>query len=748
MRRVLPPTGSEEAAMKISRRCFLQMSAVASGGFMLGLYDRPWAKAQSGPQLTPQAFIRIAPDGIVTIMARGPEIGQGVRTMLPMLIAEELDADWSRVRVEQADLDEAKYGPQFAGGSMSTPIGWEPMRRVGAAGRRMLIAAAAEHWGVPADECATEAGRVVHAKSGKSAGYGDLADGAAKIAAPKMSEVKLKDPKTYRIIGKSQRGVDNHAIVTGKPIFGIDVELPGMLHAVIQKCPVCGGKVKSASLDAVKKMPGVRHVLVIEGTLSTATIVPNEPGMEPGVAILADIWWQAQQARKALKIEWDFGAGKAQSSEAFAKRAAELLNAEPENTMRSYGDIDRALKSAAKVVESTYSYPFIAHGTLEPMGTVASCKNGNAELWTTSQTPGEGRMLVAKTLGIKPDAVTVHMIRAGGGFGRRLMNDYMAEAAWLSKQVGAPVKLLWSREDDFTHDAYRAAGFHGLKAGLDANGKLVAWRQHLVTFGEGDDYPAGTEIDKLEFPSGRVPAYALYTSQMPLLLRTGWLRAPGVNAICFVGQSFIDELAVAAGRDPLEFQLELLSATSVPLDKPQQGGDAPLNPERLKGVLELVAEKAGWRERKKTPGLGMGIAAYFCHLGYFAEVADVSVDAQNRVTVNHVWAAGDVGSHIINPRAAENMCYGGIIEGLSHMGQEITLIDGQVQQTNYHRHPMLRMRHTPKIDLFWRLTDNPPSGLGEPTLPPILPAVGNAIFAATGKRVRTLPLQKSGFSFA
>jgi len=748
MRRVLPPTGSEEAAMKISRRCFLQMSAVASGGFMLGLYDRPWAKAQSGPQLTPQAFIRIAPDGIVTIMARGPEIGQGVRTMLPMLIAEELDADWSRVRVEQADLDEAKYGPQFAGGSMSTPIGWEPMRRVGAAGRRMLIAAAAEHWGVPADECATEAGRVVHAKSGKSAGYGDLADGAAKIAAPKMSEVKLKDPKTYRIIGKSQRGVDNHAIVTGKPIFGIDVELPGMLHAVIQKCPVCGGKVKSASLDAVKKMPGVRHVLVIEGTLSTATIVPNEPGMEPGVAILADIWWQAQQARKALKIEWDFGAGKAQSSEAFAKRAAELLNAEPENTMRSYGDIDRALKSAAKVVESTYSYPFIAHGTLEPMGTVASCKNGNAELWTTSQTPGEGRMLVAKTLGIKPDAVTVHMIRAGGGFGRRLMNDYMAEAAWLSKRVGAPVKLLWSREDDFTHDAYRAAGFHGLKAGLDANGKLVAWRQHLVTFGEGDDYPAGTEIDKLEFPSGRVPAYALYTSQMPLLLRTGWLRAPGVNAICFVGQSFIDELAVAAGRDPLEFQLELLSATSVPLDKPQQGGDAPLNPERLKGVLELVAEKAGWRERKKTPGLGMGIAAYFCHLGYFAEVADVSVDAQNRVTVNHVWAAGDVGSHIINPRAAENMCYGGIIEGLSHMGQEITLIDGQVQQTNYHRHPMLRMRHTPKIDLFWRLTDNPPSGLGEPTLPPILPAVGNAIFAATGKRVRTLPLQKSGFSFA
>ncbi|MBS1801894.1 MAG: xanthine dehydrogenase family protein molybdopterin-binding subunit [Acidobacteria bacterium] len=735
--------------MKISRRCFLQMTAVAGGGFMLGLYDRPWARAQgAAPQLTPDTFIRIAPDGMVTIMARGPEIGQGVRTMLPMLIAEELDADWNKVHVEQADLDEAKYGPQFAGGSMSTPIGWEPLRRVGAAGRLMLLAAAAEQWRVPVGECSTDAGKVIHAGSGKSAGYGELADRAAKIAPPKMSDVKLKDPKTYRIIGKSQRGVDNHAIVTGKPIFGIDIELPGMLHAVIQKCPVYGGKVKSADLEAVKTMPGVRHVLAIDGTLSTAVVVPNEPGMEPGIAVIADTWWQAQQARKALKVEWDFGPGKAQSSDGLAKKAAELLKAKPENTMRSYGDVDNGLKSSAKIVEATYSYPFLAHGTLEPMGTAASFKDGKLEMWTTSQTPGEGHALAAKAVGIAPGAVTVHLIRAGGGFGRRLMNDYMVEAAWLSMHAGVPIKLLWSREDDFTHDAYRAAGYHGLKAGLDADGKVVAWRQHLITFGEGDDYPAGAEIDKLEFPSGRVPAYALYTSQMPLRLRTGWLRAPSVNAICFVCQSFIDELAAAAGRDPVDFQLELLSATPVLLDKPEQGGDAPLNADRLKGVLEMVAEKSGWRDRKKSPGRGMGISAYFCHMGYFAEVADVSVDAQNRVTINHVWAAGDVGSHIINPRAAENMCYGGIIEGLSHMQQEITLVEGQVQQTNYHRHPMLRMQQTPKIEIYWRLTDNPPTGLGEPTLPPLLPAVGNAIFAATGKRVRILPLAKSGFSFA
>ena len=456
--------------MKISRRCFLQMTTIAGGGFLLGLYDRPWAKAQGAPpQLVPEAFIRIGTDGTVTIMARGPEIGQGVRTMLPMLIAEELDADWSKVRIEQADLDEAKYGPQFAGGSMSTPIGWEPLRRVGAAGRQVLIAAAAGQWGVPGAECSTEAGHVVHAASGKSAGYGELAERAAKIAPPKISEVKLKDPQAYRIIGKSQRGVDNRAIVTGKPIFGIDIEVPGMLHAVIQKCPVYGGKVKNANLDGVKKMPGVRHVLVIEGTLSTAAIVPNEPGTEPGVAILADTWWQAQQARKALKVDWDLGTGKAQSSDGFVTKAAELLKTEPENTMRSYGDVDGAMKSAAKVVEAVYSYPFIAHGTLEPMGTTASFKDGKLEMWTTSQTPGEGRGLAAKALGIPPEAVTVHLIRAGGGFGLRLMNDYMADAAWLSKQVSAPVKLLWSREDDFTHDAYRAAGVHGLKAGLDAS---------------------------------------------------------------------------------------------------------------------------------------------------------------------------------------------------------------------------------------------------------------------------------------
>ncbi len=739
--------------MNLNRRSFLKVSALASGGFALGLYTRPLALAQGTPKhvdLKPDAFIRIANDGIVTLIARGPEMGQGIKTMLPMMIAEELDVDWKNVRVQQADLNEAVYGRQSAGGSMSTPTAWEPLRRVGAAGRQMLVTAAATNWGVPASECTTSSGCVQHKATGKSAGYGELAAKAAALPCPALDQVKLKDPKDYCIIGKSQAGVDTHSIVTGKPLFGIDVALPGMLHAVIAKCPVFGGKVKTANIDEVKKLPGVRHVLQIDGTLALGPFTPPEPGMEPGIAIVADTWWQAQQARKSLKVDWDCGPGQTQSSEDFHQQAAALLQAPPVNTVRAYGDVDGALKNSAKVVEAVYAFPFLAHGTLEPMGTTASFKDGKLKMWTTSQAPGGGLALVVKELGIPQSDITVHLCRVGGGFGRRLMNDYMVEAAWLAKQVNVPVKLLWAREDNMTHDAYRAGGTVGLKAGLDEHGKLVAWRHHLVTYGDGKQLAPGANIGGDEFPSGFAPNYSLYTSAMPLRLRTGYLRAPGGNAYAWVGQSFLDELAVAAGRDPLEFQLELLSATpvAVPGESKEPKGPRDLNPDRLKGVLQLVAEKANWANRKSKPGCGMGIAAYFCHLGYFAEVADVSVDKDNKVTVNHVWAAGDVGSQIINPRAAVSMGYGGVVEGMSHMGQEITLVEGRVQQTNFHQHPLMRMRQIPPIEVFWRKTDFSPTGLGEPTLPPILPAVGNAIFAATGKRIRTLPLQRSGFSWA
>ena len=745
--------------MRIDRRSFLQLSALAGGGLTLGLYRTPLAAAQrpgAPPDLTPQTFIKIAPDGVVTIMARASESGQGMRNMLPMLIAEELDVDWKDVHVQQAELNEKIYGAQFSGGSANTPQGWEPMRRVGAAGRMLLITAAAQTWGVPEAECTTQSGRVIHAGSGRSLGYGELADKAAALPPPALGSVKLKDPKDYHIIGHSQAGVDTHAIVTGKPLFGIDVQLPGMLYATIEKAPVFAGKVKSANVEEVKALPGVRHVLVIDGGITPAAFTPWEPGMEPGIAVVADTWWQAQKARKQLKVDWDLGPAATQSTEVFKKRAEELLQATPGTAVRKYGDVDAEMKASAKVVEATYQYPFIAHVTMEPQGATVHWKAGKLEMWSTSTLPVDGRGLVAKTLGIQESDITTHMVRSGGSFGRRLQNDYAVEAAWIAKRIDAPVKLLWSREDDIAHDPFRPGGTVGLKAGLDAQGKITSWRHHLVTFGDAKHSASGGGIGSDTYPAGFPPAYALYTSAQPLMLRAGALRAPGDNAYCWVAQSFLDEVAHAAGRDPLEFQLDLLSNKKSPWSASEHDavgdhepvGQSVLIPERYSAVLELVAEKSGWANRRKEAGRGMGIAGWFCHLGYFAEVADVSVDKNNKVTVHQVWAAGDVGSQIINPQAAESMGYGGIMEGLGHMAQEVTLVDGVIQQSNFHNHPLMRMRQTPKIEVYWRKTDYAPTGLGEPTLPPILPAVGNAIFAATGKRVRTLPLARSGFSWA
>jgi isoquinoline 1-oxidoreductase beta subunit len=749
--------------MLLNRRSFLQMSALTGGGLALGLFDLPVATPQGPPgrpQLSPRAFIRIATDGTITIMARAPEIGQGVKTMLPMMIAEELDADWSKVKVEQADLDETLFGNQSAGGSTSTQSNYLPLRRVGAACRQMLIATAATRWGVPAAECSTSLGQVLHAPSERSFGYGELAVDACALTPPAVDSVKLKDPKDFHIIGKPQRNVDNHSIVTGKPLFGIDVKVPGMVHAVIERCPVVGGTVKNANVAEIKKMPGVRHVLVIDSTPANSGgssdsklepgIVIVATGIEPGVVIVADQWYQAQNARAKLNVDWDFGTGGAQTSDQFAARAAELLKAAPTDTLRAYGDVDGALKTAAKVVEATYAYPFLAHGTLEPMNTTASYKDGKMELWTTSQSPGGGRGQVARALNIQASDITVHICRIGGGFGRRLNTDYMLEAAWIAKSVGVPVKLLWSREDDMTHDDYRAAGYHSLKGGLDAQGKLIAWRQHLATFGDGPRVVSGGGIDATEFPSGRVPNFASYTSAQPLVLRTGALRAPGHNGYAWVLKGFIDELATAAGRDPIEFNLELLDATPIPMtgQNGRRGGNDSLNADRMKGVIKLVAEKSGWADRKKTAGKGFGFACHYCHAGYFAEVVEVTADKQNGIKVDKVWAAGDVGNQIINPSGAEAQVQGSILEGMAQMAQEITIDKGQVQQNNYHAHPLIRFPQSPVIELFWSMSEFGPTGLGEPALPPVLPAIANAVFDATGKRIRTLPLSRSGFNFA
>ena len=721
--------------MSLNRRTFLQMTALLSGGLALKLYDLPATAEPPRPgsaNLSPRAFIQISTSGAITIMAKNPEIGQGVKTMLPMLIAEEMDADWKTVQIQQATLDEALFGAQFAGGSMSTPLNWDPLRRVGAACRQMLIHVAAKRWNVQESSCTTTPNRVLHAASSRSFTYAELATEAATLTPPALDSVPLKDPKDYRIIGHSHTGVDNPGITTGKPIYGIDVEVPGMLSAVIAKCPVFGGKVRSFNQAEIQSLPGIRHVLLIAGSLSNDPVVSSNPGMEPGVAILADTWWQAQSARSRLKVEWDLGPGATQSSANFATRAAELFDAPPANTIRTSGDVDTALTKAASVVQANYAYPFLTHATLEPQDTTASYKDGALEIWTTSQAPGNGRQMVARELNLPAEKITIHMTRTGGGFGRRLMNEYMVEAAYLTRQVGVPVKVLWSREDDFGHDGYRPGGFHSFKAGLDANGKLIAWRQHMVTYGVGSRYAGSAGVSPDEFPSGHVDNYGLYTTAMPLWLRCGPLRAPGSNALAFVGQSFLDEVATATRRDPLEFQLELI-------------GTADDHSRRLHDVLALVGERSGWAKRTHSPGKGMGIACYACHLGYFAEVAEVTVLDGNLIKVDRVWVVGDIGSQIINPAAAENMVQGSIVDGISQMALEITLDAGSVQQTNFNHYPLLRMNQTPIIDSYFLKTANPPTGLGEPALPPVIPAVTNAVFAATGKRIRTLPLQRSGF---
>src|ERR1035437_9359914 len=719
---------------RTSRRDFLKVSAVAGGGLLLSfaMPDFAAAAAPGGKTASLNAYVRIAPDNVVTIMSKNPEIGQGIKTMLPMLIAEELDVGWSQVRIEQPLADATIYGRQVAGGSMATPLEWTPMRKVGAAARQMLVAAAAQRWKVKDSECDTASGVVRHKASGRTLSYGALAAAAAKLTVPNLNSVKLKDPKDYKIIGHSVPDVDSPLLVKGEPLFGIDIVVPGMLYAVFQKCPVFGGKVVEANVDAVGKMPGVRRAFVVQGGTDLA-------GLMPGVAIVADSWWQAEKARQKLQVKWDEGPTRQQSSESFARQAEALGAKAPTHSLRNDGDAAGALQRAAHVVDAAYFYPFLAHAPLEPMNCTAHVHVAHAEIWAPTQNPEPGRQLVASTLGLDEKNITIHMTRVGGGFGRRLMNDYMVEAACIARTAGAPVKLLWNRADDMQHDFYRPAGWHFLKGGLDQAGRLVAWQQPFVRFGSNGAVARSAHLHSETYPAGRVPNLSYGYSLIPFGIPTGPLRAPGDNALAFVFQSFIDEMAHAAGKDPLQFQIDLLGK-----DELLPGKGQGFNTGRARGVLQKVREVSGWGSGSLPPRTGRGVAVYYSHLGYFAEVVEAAVANDGQVKINKVWAVGDIGSHVINPTAAENMTQGAILDGFGEaLNQKITIENGRVVQANFDSFSPLLLTQAPPVEVHFLRTDNSPTGLGEPPLPPAIPALCNAIFAATGKRIRALPIEQA-----
>ncbi|MCP1468648.1 isoquinoline 1-oxidoreductase beta subunit [Sphingobium sp. OAS761] len=720
------------SAALLSRRGFISASLLAGGGLLFDL-RLAVARAADGSPVVLTAFIRILPDNRVVIGAKNAEIGQGAKTMLPMLIAEELDVDWSQVTIEQTHADSKIFGGQSAGGSRTTPREWLPTRQAGAAARAMLVAAAAQDWGVATGTLRTGGGMVRDPASGKTASYASLAAVAAKLPAPDPATLTLKDAADFRIIGRSIGGIDTPAIVAGKPLFGIDFKLPGMLYAVLETCPAFGGTFLSANLDEVKALPGVERVLTIRGDGTPESLFD-------GVAILSRSWWSANKAREALKVEWDAGAVSGFSSAGYARQAAEKRLAKADADIIRTGDVDAAFAGAAKTVSADYSYPFLAHGTLEPQNCTALFADDAIEIWAPTQNPESGRALVAKALNLPPDKIRINFTRIGGGFGRRLMNDYMVQVAAIAAQVpGVPVKLLWNRQQDIQRDFYRPAGWHGFRAALDKDGRLTAFHDHFVTFGKDGKPVRAAELSATELPAGLIDHVLLEQSFIATNMPTGWLRAPGSNAIAFVYQAFLDEVALAAGKDLPTLMLDLLRQ---PRELDRGKNAPPFVTARATAVIEKVLAMAGWSERAALPkGTGKGFAFYYSHMGYFAEVVEAVV-ADGLPRVKTVWVAGDVGSQIINPLNALHQAQGSVIEGLGQAlaGQQVTQADGAVEQANYDTHPYMRITDAPEIHVEFVRTDYPPTGLGEPALPPVIPALVNAIHAATGKRVRALPI--------
>ena len=741
----------------ISRRGFLH-AALVSGAFVLSARFVPeplWAAEgeAAAPAFEPSLWMSIAPDGTVTIVAHRSEMGCGSRTALPLVVADELDADWSKVRIEQA-IGDPKYGDQDTDGSHSVRSNFHLMRQVGATGRVMLIGAAAAQWGVSPKECTTEPHFVVHRASGRKLGYGEVAAAAAQLPVPKKKDVPLKSRAEWRYIGKESNSLfDLPEIVTGQAIFGMDATMPGMVYASIEHPPVLGQKIKSYDDKSALKVPGVRKTLMID------TFKPPHQ-FQPlgGVAVIADNTWAAFKGRKSLKIEWDIHSSphSVYNSAPFRK-TLEATSRQPGKVVRNVRDVDAAFAKGGKIIEAEYYTPHLAHVSMEPPVAVAEYRDGKVLAWAPTQNPQAVQETIAGVLGIKKEDVTCHVTLLGGGFGRKSKPDQVAEAAVLSKQLGKPVKVVWSREDDIHFDFFHSVAAMYMKAAVGPDGKPTAWLQRTVyppidsTFNASATYAddeMGLGWNNLPFD---IPNHRAENGPADYHVRIGWLRSVANIYHAFAIHSFADELAKAANKDSVEYLLDLIGPPRiVNLDlKGDEAEDArnyPLDTGRLRRVVEIAAEKSGWGKRAMDMGKGhgMGIAAHRSFLTYVATVVEVEVDSKGQVHIPNVWTAVDAGT-IVSPDNIRNQFEGAAVFGTSlALFGEITATNGVIDQSNFHNFQITRMNRAPRnIEVHIVESEARPAGVGEPGVPPFAPALYNAVFGATGKRVRELPLSKT-----
>jgi len=729
--------------LAVDRRAFLKTGAAAGAGLLIGFYlpasasDDP-AKQQEKKTPNPfNAWVHISPDNRITLILEKSEMGQGIMTAVPMILAEELCVDWRNVTVEQAPTDPDLYD-HGTGGSGSIAGCWLPMRRAGAAAREMLVSAAAARWNVNANTCVAKDGGVKHGSRKNFFSYGELAEDAAKLPVPNLNTVQLKNSDDFTIVGKTKPRFEGALKTTGKAKFGIDSRVDGMQYAVIARCPIFGGKVKSFDATKAKSISGVREVLAIDP-------VPEGAFCAGGVAVVADNSWAAIQGRKALEIQWDEGPHAEESSATLHQQFLDNAS-KPGKVMRNDGDADRALASAAKKVTASYEFPFAAHATMEPMNSTVHIRPDSAEAWVPTQAPQWAQDVIAGVSKLPKDKITVHTTLMGGGFGRRYMGDFVMEAAQVSKQTGKPVMVLWTREDDMQHDFYRPSSYHHLSGAVNSRGAIVAWKHFQTSTSieamwgpKGEQNPEKSEFATASFIPYLTPNYRIEYTLAKSGVPRAWWRSVEHSTSGFVVESFVDELAAAAGADPLEFRLRSIGGDrQIPnFTEPKDG--QPLDTARLKGVLRLAAQKAKWGSPLAS-GVGRGIAGYYSFDTYTAAVAEVSI-LNGMPKIHRLVYAVDCGRPI-NPDGIRAQVEGAAIYGLSAtLHDAITIKGGAVEQTNFHQYQMPRIADAPRTEVYIVPSEEEPTGIGEPGLPVVAAAVCNAVYALTKKRVRRLPIR-------